>query len=528
MMRLFNTLTRQKEEFKPILGDEAKIYSCGPTVYDYAHIGNLRAYIFADTLKRTLLYNKYQVRHIMNITDVGHLTGDRDMGRDKMELSAQEQDKTAWEIASYYTDAFLSDIKELNIILPDKLPKATDHIKEMITLIEVLEKKDFTYKTSDGIYFDTSKLKDYGKLALLAIEGLKEGARVEINPGKKNPTDFALWKLSVPKGTHPELVEGSKRQMEWKSPWGIGFPGWHIECSAMSTKYLGQPFDIHTGGIDHIPVHHTNEIAQSEAAYGKPLANFWLHSEFVMIDEGRMGKSEGNLITLQELKNGAPRLKPWYLLPAFAKAAAGLSASDLARNPPKPDDVLPSRASSVPPFIHGQARGFRAEADKGCSPLAYRYFVLGAHYRSKLNFTFASIEGAQNALNNLYSTISEYQEPKIGCAEFEHQFLEAINDDLDTPKALAIVWDMVRSDYPSEAKLESLFEFDKILGLSLKETWQELQRPLPDHIQKLIHKREQERQNNNWEKADELRKEIETAGFEIKDTDKGPLVKRKI
>ena len=459
MMRLLNTLTGQKEEFKPILGDEVKIYSCGPTAYDYAHIGNMRAYIFSDMLKRTLLYNKYRVRHIMNITDVGHLTGDRDMGRDKMEISAQEQNKTAWEIASYYTDAFLNDIKELNIILPDKLPKATDHIKEMIALIEVLEKKDFTYKTSDGIYFDTSKLTDYGKLAKLDTEGLQEGARVEINKDKKNPTDFALWKFSP---------TDQKRQMEWKSPWGIGFPGWHIECSAMSTKYLGQPFDIHTGGIDHIPVHHTNEIAQSEAAYGKPLANFWLHSEFVMIDEGRMGKSEGNLITLQALKN------------------------------------------------------------KGCSPLAYRYFVLGAHYRSKLNFTFAAIDGAQNALSNLYSTISEYQEPKIGCAEFERQFLEAINDDLDTPRALAILWDMVRSDYPGEAKLESLFEFDKILGLSLKETWEELRRPLPDDVQKLVHDREQERQNNSWEKADELRKEIESAGFEIKDTDKGPLVKRKL
>ena len=468
-MRLLNTLTRKKEEFKPISGNEVNIYSCGPTVYDFAHVGNLRAYIFADVLKRTLLYNKYEVRHIMKITDVGHLTGDRDMGRDKMELSAREQSKTAWEIASYYTDAFLSDIKKLNIILPDKLPKATDHIKEMIALIEALKKKGFTYATSDGIYFDTSKPKDYGKLAKLDIEGLKEGARVETNAEKKNPTDFALWKLSVPKGAHPELVEGSsKRQMEWKSPWGVGFPGWHIECSAMSTKYLGQPFDIHTGGVDHIPVHHTNEIAQSEAAYNKPLANFWLHSEFVMIDEGRMGKSEGNLIILQELK------------------------------------------------------------DKGYSPLAYRYFVLQGHYRSKLNFTFEALDGAQNTLNNLYSTLAEYKEPKIGCAEFERQFLEAINDDLDTPKALAVMWNMTNSDYPGEAKLQSLFEFDKILGLSLKETWQELRRPLPDEIQKLVQEREGARQNNNWEKADELRKKIEESGFEVKDTDKGPFVKRKL
>ncbi len=468
-MKLFNTFTQTKEEFKPISPPAVGIYSCGPTVYDFAHIGNLRAYIFADILKRALLTNGYRPKHIVNITDVGHLTGDRDMGEDKLAKAAKAQRKTAWEIASFYTDAFLRDIKQLNILLPDKFPKATDHVKDMIKLIQKLEKKGFVYCTNDGVYFDTSKSKDYGKLARLDIEGLLEGARVETNPEKKHPTDFALWKLSVPKGTHPEQGEGSKRDMEWDSPWGIGFPGWHIECSAMSAKYLGQPFDIHTGGVDHVPVHHTNEIAQSEGAFGKPLANYWLHSEFVLIGDTRIGKSEGNLVTLEELKN------------------------------------------------------------KGCSPLAYRYFVLLGHYRSKLNFTWEALGAAQNALDNLYSTIAEYgPAPKIGCAEFERQFIDAVNDDLDTPKALATLWDLLDSDYPSEAKLESLFKFDQILGLSLKVTWEELRRPLPEEVKELVEKREALRNTQKWDEADKLRGQIEKFGFEIKDTDKGPLVKRKI
>ncbi len=472
-MKLYNTLSRKLEEFKPVNLPAVGMYSCGPTVYDYAHIGNLRAYIFADTLKRALLFDGYKVKHIMNITDVGHLTGDRDMGQDKIEQAAKAKRKSAWEIASYYTDAFLNDINELNILLPDRMPKATDHIKEMIALISELEKKGFTYKTADGIYFDTSKLRDYGKLAMLDIEGLKEGARVEANPEKKNPTDFALWKLSTPSSSPPyqggEKNRGRQREMEWRSPWGLGFPGWHIECSAMSVKYLGQPFDIHTGGIDHIPVHHTNEIAQSEASAGKPLANYWLHSEFLLIGETRIGKSEGNIITLQDLKH------------------------------------------------------------KGLSPLAYRYFTLQAHYRSKLNFTWEALGAAQNALDNLYSTILEYgPEAKIGCAEFERKFEEAINDDLDTPKALAVLWELIGSDYPPEAKLESLFKFDKILGLSLRPIWEELRRPLPEEIKKLVEKRESLRRAQKWAEADNLRQQIERLGFEIKDTDHGPLVKRKI
>ena len=357
-MRLYNYRSRKKETFKPLEGKTVGLYACGPTVYDFAHIGNLRAYIFADVLKRVLLQNGYQVKQIMNITDVGHLTGDRDMGEDKIQKAALEKHKTAWEIASVYTEAFLDDIKQLNILLPDKLPKATDHIKEMIELIATLEKKGFTYRTTDGLYFDTAKLKDYGKLARLDLAGLREGARVEINAEKKNPTDFALWKSSP----NPSTSSGQRRQMEWESPWGVGFPGWHIECSAMSVKYLGQPFDIHTGGVDHVPVHHTNEIAQSEAAAGKPLANYWLHSEFVIVNDARMGKSEGNLITLLELK------------------------------------------------------------DKGYSPLAYRYFVLAGHYRTRLNFTWEAMAGAQNTLDNLYSHLAEYAEPKSAAPNLNENF----------------------------------------------------------------------------------------------------------
>lgn len=481
MIHLFNTLTRKKQEFTPLAGERVGIYTCGPTVYNFAHIGNLRAYIFADVLKRTLVSAGFEVKHIMNITDVGHLTGDRDMGEDKMEKAASSSGKTAWDIASYYTEAFLSDIKDLNIILPDKLPRATDHVKEMIALIAELEKKGFTYQTSDGIYFDTSKLKDYGKLAHLDLDGLKEGARVEVNPEKRNPTDFALWKLSDPSpsrlqappspaaaGEGNRVASRSRRHMEWKSPWGIGFPGWHIECSAMSVKYLGQPFDIHTGGIDHVPVHHTNEIAQSEAAYEKPLANFWLHNEFLNIDGGRIGKSEGNQIHLQDLEN------------------------------------------------------------KSFSPLSFRYFLLGGHYRSKMNFSWEAMTGAQNALHNLYSSVAEAKDLKIGCAEFEKDFFEAMNDDLDTPKALAVVWKMLNSNYPPEAKLQSLLEMDKVLGLSVRESWQRLREPISDEVKKLARERDEARANENWQKADELRKEIENLGYEIKDTDSGSKIVKKI
>ena len=318
----------------PLDDNLIRIYTCGLTVYDFAHIGNLRKYIFDDLLKRTLEAVGFKVKHVMNITDVGHLTSDADLGEDKIEKGAKREHKSAWEIAKFYEKKFIEDLKQLNVELPDVICRATEHIDDQIALIKVLEEKGFTYKTADGIYFDSSKLPDYGKLASLDKENLLEGVRVEKNPEKKNPTDFALWKLSASQGTQ-------KRDMEWPSPWGVGFPGWHIECSAMSTKYLGQPFEIHTGGVDHIAVHHTNEIAQSEAAFGKPLAKYWVHSEHLLENGHKMAKSAGHFIRLQDLR------------------------------------------------------------EKGFNPLDFRYFCLMAHYRTKLNFSWESLGAARSSLGKI-------------------------------------------------------------------------------------------------------------------------------
>ncbi|MFA4819226.1 MAG: cysteine--tRNA ligase [Patescibacteria group bacterium] len=450
---LYNTLTRQKEEFTPLKKGLVGLYTCGPTVYAPAHIGNLRTYIFEDVLKRVLLYNGYKVKHVMNITDVGHLTSDADEGEDKMEKGSRQAGKPAHQLADEYTKLFQENLRELNILPPDIWCRATDHINEQIKLIATLEQKGFTYKTSDGVYFNTARLTDYGKLAQLDIKGLKSGARVEANPEKKSATDFALWKFSPP---------GQKRQMEWSSPWGVGFPGWHIECSAMSMKYLGETFDIHCGGIDHIPVHHTNEIAQSEAVTGKPLAKYWLHGEFLIINDQRMGKSEGNLITPESLK------------------------------------------------------------EKGLGPLAYRYFTYLAHYRSPLNLSLTALEGAQKAWQNLQAKVAMLPAAKGSCAEFEEKFLQAVNDDLNMPQALAIVWQMLKSDCPEEAKKASLIKFDKVLALGLKNI-----KPLkvPANVKKLLAERETARQNKNWQRADELREVITQQGFKVDDTEAGPVIK---
>ena len=344
MLKFYNTLSKKKKVFKPLKDKKVGLYTCGPTVYLYAHIGNLRTYIFEDILKRVLLYNGYKVKHIMNITDVGHLTSDADTGEDKIELKAKKERKTAWQIADFYTKAFKRDLKFLNIKEPDFWVKATKTIEGQIKLIKILEKKGFTYKISDGIYFDSSKLKTYGKLRGKQRIKIKPGARIEMVPGKKNPTDFALWKFTPP---------GIKRQMEWDSPWNRGFPGWHTECVVMSIKYLGIPFDIHCGGVDHILIHHTNEIAQGEAAFGKILAKYWLHGEFLVLKEGRMGKSEGNIVILEDL------------------------------------------------------------IKKGFNSLAYRYLCLGAHYRSKLTFSWEGLEASQNALDNLRQKILEIRFKRI-------------------------------------------------------------------------------------------------------------------
>lgn len=456
IMKIYNTLSRTVEEFIPIKNKKTGLYTCGPTVYNFAHIGNLRAFVFEDVLKRTLAYNGFKVKHIMNITDVGHLTSDADTGEDKMEKGAAREGKSAWDIAEFYTKAFLNDIGELNIIPADKFPKATDHIKEQIKLIKKLEKKGFTYKTADGIYFDTSKMKDYGKLAGLHKQSLQAGVRVEMGE-KKNPTDFALWKFSP---------ADKKRQMEWESPWGVGFPGWHIECSAMAAKYLGQPFDIHAGGIDHIPVHHTNEIAQSEAAEEKPLSNYWMHSEFLLINSDKMAKSGENFITLEKLK------------------------------------------------------------EKNISPLAYRFFLLQAHYRKQLNFSWEALEAAQNGLERLYGIAREL---KLKSTEFnneklEEQFKELISNDLDTPSALALVFEALRTRTIS---LKTLLKFDGVLGLKIKENLKVKVEKIPDVIMKIVSERDEARKSKNWGESDRLRNELERHGYVVEDTKEGTKIKKK-
>ncbi len=462
-LNLYNTLTRKKEEFMPLQERVVGMYNCGPTVYNYAHIGNLRAYVFADILRRTLEYHGYEVNQVINITDVGHLVSDGDEGEDKMEKGARQQGKSAHEIAEFYTKAFFADLEKLNIQKASAYPKATEHIAEQIALIKTLEEKGYTYGTSDGVYFDTSKFPRYGELAGLNLEGQKEGARVLVNPEKRNPTDFALWKFS---GTE-------KRQQEWPSPWGIGFPGWHIECSAMSMKYLGETFDIHTGGIDHVPVHHTNEIAQSECATDKKFAHYWLHSGFVNIEGGRMAKSEGNFVRLATLE------------------------------------------------------------ERGISPLAYRYWLLTAHYRKTINFTWETLEGAQTALERLKQKIYKIKhaarERNEKALVVDFSVGDIIDDDLDTPTLLSILYEIIHSpDYHPEDKITAVEAADRILGLRLldytpKET-EVSDSDTPIIVQNLLLEREIARKNKNWQKSDELRDEIAGLGYKIMDTDMGVKV----
>jgi cysteinyl-tRNA synthetase len=452
-LRLYDTYTRTLRDFTPLHPPEVGLYTCGPTVYDYAHIGNLRTYIFEDILRRVLAFNGYPVRHVMNITDVGHLTSDADTGEDKMEKGARRTGKTAWEIAEFYTAAFREDMARLNIQEPTVWCRATDYIPEQIEMIECIEAQGYTYRTSDGIYFDTAHLPDYGYLARLDIAGLQAGARVDVGE-KRNPTDFALWKFSTP---------GEQRQMEWASPWGVGFPGWHIECSAMSAKFLGPFFDIHCGGEDHIPVHHTNEIAQTQACHGTHLANFWLHGTFLQIDEAKMSKSSGEFLRLQTL------------------------------------------------------------IDRGIDPLAYRFFCLGAHYRAKLNFTWESLEGAATALGRLRTAAYAWGAPGTLDEEFVERFAAQINDDLNMPRALAVVWELVRSDLPPATKKATLLHLDGVLGLRLAE-WQPAQETIPDAVLALVEQRQQARAEKRWRDADALRDQIKAAGYELEDTPQGPRI----
>jgi len=456
-LHLYNTLSRKKQEFLPIKKNKVGLYTCGPTVYNFAHIGNLRTYLFEDILKRVLTYFDFTVEHVMNITDVGHLTDDADSGEDKMEKAARQEQKNAWEIADFYTQSFKKDLASLNIIEPATWCKATDYIPEQIAVIKKIEANGFTYQTDDGIYFDTSKLDDYGELAQLDIKGLQAGHRIELGQ-KKNPTDFALWKFSNP---------NEKRQMEWPSPWGTGFPGWHIECSAMSTHFLGLPFDIHCGGIDHIPVHHTNEIAQTKAAEHKPMANFWLHSEFLVINEARMGKSANNFITISTLR------------------------------------------------------------EKNIIPLAYRYFVLGTHYRQKLNFSWEALLQAQQSLFNLYEQLENLPAPTKPLPEYEENFQKALADDLNTPQALAVVWNIIKSKADPSSIATTIFKFDEVLGLKLPETILQLQQKnnhLPPEIETLAVQRSEARKNKDWQLSDTLRTKIETYEYRVIDNNEGQKI----
>jgi cysteinyl-tRNA synthetase len=452
MLKIYNTLTRKKENFKPISDKSVGMYSCGPTVYWYQHIGNMRSYIFADTLKRVLEYDGYKVKNVINITDVGHLTSDADEGEDKIEKAAKKEGKTAQEITSHYFSVFLNDFKKLNIIEPTIWAKATDNISEQIHLIKELEKKGYTYKTNDGIYFDTSKFANYGKLGRLNIKDLQAGKRIKMGE-KKHKTDFALWKFSETPGL---------RQQEWPSPWGIGFPGWHIECSAMSMKYLGEHFDIHTGGEDHIQVHHTNEIAQSEAATGKKFVNYWVHGAFLTTNGEKISKSKGGLYTISQLE------------------------------------------------------------EKGFDPLSYRYFVLGAHYRKPLEFSLDNLQNAQNSYRRLKNIISNLKDDKKINEIYLREFEKDINDDLETSKALQVLWNLLR-DEKATGKLRTIEKMDLIFGLELTEKEKV---NIPAQIKKLLDEREKARNEKNWKRADEIRDKIKKEGYLIEDSEKGQIIKK--
>ncbi|MBT4153485.1 MAG: cysteine--tRNA ligase [Candidatus Magasanikbacteria bacterium] len=447
MIHLYNSLSKQKIAFTPLHADEVGLYSCGPTVYHYAHIGNLRSYIFQDVLKRTLRANGYKVRHVMNITDVGHLTDDGDDGEDKMEKGSAREGKTAWDVAQFYTDAFYADIAQLNIIEPTIWSKATDHIPEQIAMVEKLTEKGHTYQTEDGIYFDTTSIDDYGKLVDVDKQELQAGVRVDMG-GKKNPHDFALWKFTR---------AGETRQMEWDAFMRKGFPGWHIECSAMAQKYLGDQFDIHCGGIDHKPVHHTNEIAQTEASTGKkPSVQVWMHNEFLVLQgEEKMSKSGDNFMTLSKI------------------------------------------------------------TEDGIPPLAYRYYLLQAHYRKQLAYSTEALQGAAQGLKTLKRLVAAIPDRSPGDLTVTEAFMQAVNDDLNTPEALAVLFTALKRGSVSK---EQVMQFDKILGLDLLK--QSIVN-IPDDVQVLVDKRAAARTKKDFALSDALRDEIATHGFSVKDGSNG-------
>ena len=446
-LHLYDTWTRSVREFTPLKPGEVGLYTCGPTVYNYAHIGNLRTYLFEDGLVRTLRLNGYRVNHVMNITDVGHLVSDGDDGEDKMEAGSRRTGQTAWTIAALYTDAFRADLKSLNITEPNIWCKATDHIAEQISFIQEIEKKGYVYRTSDGIYFDTSKQPSYGYLGRLDIAGLQAGARVDLGE-KKNPTDYALWKFSAPE---------EKRQMEWDSPWGRGFPGWHIECSAMAHEYLGDYFDIHCGGEDHITVHHPNEISQTEAAYGTRLANFWMHGYFILLNSSKMSKSTGEFLRVQVL------------------------------------------------------------IDKGYDPIAYRYLCLTAHYRSQLTFSWEALDAAQTGLERLRQSVFALGPAgDVPDVDFMARFIEKLNEDLNFPQALALTHELLKADLAPAIKKATLLKFDEALGLGFA-TWVPLVVEVPANVRAVADARWAARNAKDWAEADRLRGELTALGWTMKD-----------
>ncbi|MDD4815867.1 MAG: cysteine--tRNA ligase [Clostridia bacterium] len=455
-MKLYNSLTRQKEEFKP-LGKVVKMYTCGPTVYGTAHIGNMRAYIFMDELRRVLKYNGFEVNGVINITDVGHLTSDEDEGDDKMLVASKREKKSPWEIAKFYTQQYLTDIKKLNIDMPQSIIPATSVIEEIIEFVKGLMQKGYAYETSKGVYFDIAKFKNYGQLSGVKLEDKIMGARIEVDEEKRNPADFALW-IKAPK----------EHIMQWQSPWGMGYPGWHIECSAIGRKFFGDSIDIHTGGIDHKTVHHENEIAQNDALNGHKTVNFWVHCEFIQVDGAKMSKSLGNLYTIAELEN------------------------------------------------------------KGYSAMDYRYLLLTSHYSKPSNFTFEALTSAKNALNQLKNLANEHKNgsaviEKETLAQYDADFFDAVSDDLNIPQALGIVWQMLKNQTKSKQVYDLLTKFNQVLGFDLEQEKIEI----PQEIKDLAETRWQAKQNKNFAESDRQRKEIESKGFAVLDSKDGYEIVKK-
>ncbi|MFZ5352473.1 MAG: cysteine--tRNA ligase [Bacillota bacterium] len=461
---IYNTLEKQKVDLVTEEDGKVKLYTCGPTVYDFAHIGNLRTYVFEDLLVKSLEYVGYEVKHVMNVTDVGHLESDADTGEDKMLLGAQRENRTVWEIARYYEEQFFIDCEKLNIRKPDVISRATEHIQDMIDLVKVLEEKGYTYISNGNVYFEIDKFKDYTRLANLTIEELQAGSRVDIDTGKKNPLDFVLWFTNS---------KFKNQIMQWNSPWGTGFPGWHLECSAMAMKYLGEKVDIHCGGVDHIPVHHTNEIAQSEAALGHKWVNYWMHGEFLVLDSGKMSKSSGDFLTLSKLE------------------------------------------------------------ENGFKPIDYRYFCLQSRYRKQLVFSYESLKEASNAYKSLKKKIKSIADEAEEIANtdvysekiisYKNEFIRHISNDLNIPNAVTVLWDVLKDAGLSAAEKKYLIaDFDKVLSLDLLL----FEEAAPDNmieelISSLIAQRNEERKNKNYQKADEIRNKLLKMNIEILDTKEG-------